>query len=239
MTTSDVHTLISVRGEGRRIVPADQATIFLTVVATGDTKRASSSDVARALAAVTAQLAELGGESLTALTTRAPLTWSTQSIQTTEEHSFDKSSGAHAPTGRHRASAGLLVNVRDFGLLGQVQAVVTERDMLNVDSVQWSVDEDNPAWAHVRADAIRAALHKGQDYASALGGSVVSVEHIADAGLLGGDAWGRMARPADKALSVSLGGVSDTASLDPVPQVLGATIEARLMATVGPLPTRG
>lgn len=57
---------------------------------------------------------------------------------------------------------------------------------------RWSVDDDNPDWALVRADAISAALFKGQDYASALGGSVVAVEHVADAGLLGGDTSARM-----------------------------------------------
>lgn len=72
----------------------------------------------------------------------------------------------------------------------------------------------------VRADAIQAAIRKGRDYASALGGSLRSVEHIADAGLLGGDsaqhrptravAFGRAAHRA--------AGGSDAPSLDPVPR---------------------
>jgi hypothetical protein len=49
------------------------------------------------------------------------------------------------------------------------------------------VDWDNPAWPDVRAGAIQAAIAKGHDYAAALGGSLRTVEQIADAGLLGGD----------------------------------------------------
>jgi uncharacterized protein YggE len=238
MTTPEAHTVISVRGESRRTTDPDQATMYLIVLATGDTKRAATSDVARALAAVTAELAGLGGESLTALTTRASLTWSTQSIQTGEEHSVDNISGAKGRTGRFQASASLLVNVRDFQLLDRVEGIVTRHDMVNVGSVHWSVDEDNPAWAHVRADAIHAALHKGQAYASALGGSIVSVVHVADAGLLGGDPRDGTAYRAGRAASLGYTGGLDGASLDPAPQELVATIEVRLTATIGPLPTQ-
>src|SRR5205809_494446 len=58
---------------------------------------------------------------------------------------------------------------------------------LNVHGVTWHVDWDNPAWPQVRADAIGAAIGKARDYAAALGATVRHVEHIADAGLLGGD----------------------------------------------------
>ena len=57
--------------------------------------------------------------------------------------------------------------MRDFQLLGPVEGIVTGPDVVNISTVVWAVDEDNPAWARVRADAIRAALHRGQDYASA------------------------------------------------------------------------
>jgi hypothetical protein len=157
MTTPDAHTVISVRGESQRIAAPDQASIYATVLATGGTKSAAASDVARVVGLVTAQLAELGGESLTALTTCRPLTWSTQSIHTTEEHAFHQASGGQARAGRHQASANLLINVRDFQVLGRVESILTTHDMVNVGSVHWSVDQDNPAWAQVRADAIRAA----------------------------------------------------------------------------------
>ena len=235
MTTPDAHTVIAVRGESQRIVAPDQASIYVTLLTRGDTKRAAYSEVTRALGVVTAELAELGGEGLTALTTRAPLTWSIQSIQTFEEGSFDQTTGAKRPTGRHQASATLLINVRDFEQLGQVEGIVTEHDVVNIGSVHWSVDEHNPARPQVRADAIHNALHKGQDYASAPGGSIVSVEHIADAGLLG-DNWHDMANRASGHAPLAYRGMHTT-SLYPVPQAVGATIEARLTATIRPLPT--
>ena len=235
MTTPDAHTVISVRGESQRMVAPDQASIYVTLLARGDTKRAAYSDLTRALDVVTAELAELGGEGLTALTTRAPLTSSIQSIHTNEEGTFDQATGAKRPTGRHQASANLLINVRDFELLGRVEGIVTGHDVVNIGSVHWYVDEDNPARPQVRADAIRSALQKGQDYASALGGSIVSIEHIADAGLLG-DNWHDMANRASGDAPLAYRG-AHTTSLYPVPQAVGATIEARLTATIRPLPT--
>lgn len=236
MTTGGARTLISVRGEAQRTVAADQASIFLSVSAARDTKQAATSEVGGAVAELTAALGELGGEVLTAQTTRGSLTWSTQSMRTTKEYAEDPTTGMHGPTGRQQSSVSLVITVREFTLLARVQAVITERDAVDVHSVNWSVDDDNPDWALVRADAIHAALLKGQDYASALGGSVIGVEHVADAGLLG-EATGRMA-VFQGASAVSAHGESDIASLDPVPQMLSATIEARLAATAGTLPAR-
>src|SRR5262245_12531344 len=228
------HTLVSVRGEAHRTVAPDQASIFLSVAASADGKSAAAAEATAGLAWVTSALADLGGEVLTPRTTRAPLTWSAHSMHTYEEQTHDKFSGAPSPTGRHRASIGVVVNVRDFTLLGRLETVLTGHDRVSIDSVTWSVDEENPEWALVRADAIRAALLKGRDYATALGGSVVSVGHVADAGLLGGDAWHRGGRDASAAALAFRG--SESTSLDPAPQVLTATIEARLAATVGPPP---
>ncbi len=155
-------------------------------------------------------------------------------MQTHEEHAHNKITGEHGPTGRHQASVSLLITVRDFAMLEGVATTVTGRDSVEVHSVSWSVDEDNAQWALVRADAIRAALLKGQDYAAALGGTVVSVDHVADAGLLGGDNHGRM--PSNFSMAASGGG--GEMSLTPVPQILSATIEARFTAVVSALPAQ-
>lgn len=94
----------------------------------------------------------------------------------------------------------------------------------------------DPAWPDVRAAAIRAAIHKGHDYAAALGGTLDSVEHIADTGLLnaGGDTGTRPGR-AFMAAALSSAEDSGTPSLDPVQQELTATIEARFTTTGGTL----
>lgn len=236
MTTSDAHVILSVRGEAQRAVDADQAIFHASASRTRDTKEAASAEVVAVVANLVDDLSNLGGVVLTAQSRRAPLTWSTQSLHTAAE--FEKSSGGYGPTGRHTASVTLVIAVRDLTLLGRVEAALTTRDALAVHSIQWSVDDDNPEWARVRADAIRAALLKGQDYASALGGSVVGVEHVADAGLLGDGDHGQSARHYAGAARLAGGGQPESPSVDPVPQILNATIEARLTATVGPLPIR-
>ena len=84
----------------------------------------------------------------------------------------------------------------------------------------------------VRDFGLLAAIRKGRDYAAALGGSLRSVEHIADVGLLGGgEATQYRSAGGRRAMSASGGREPDTPSLDPVPQELTATIEARFIAT--------
>lgn len=227
-------TTISVRGEAQRVVGPDEASISTTIRATAESKSAATGQVRALLPGILEDLAQLGGEVLTASTTRVPLTWSTQSIQTQEEFAEDRVSGVHGPTGRHQASVAVQIAVRDFSLIAGVTGALTRHDAVAVDFMSWSVDEDNAEWALVRADAIRAALLKGQDYAAALGGTVVSVDHVADAGLLGGDdslrRSARMYSASSRSLSGDAGG--NDLSLDPPPQTLSATIEASFTARV-------
>jgi uncharacterized protein YggE len=236
----DVPTLLSVRGHARRTVEPDQAAVSCTITSVSDSPGAGLAVVSGTLAAVTGQLAELGGQPLTAETGRAQLTWSTQSLSSQPEYDHDKVTRVHGPTGRHHTSVGLLITLRDFALSERITSVLTGHSGLSVHSVSWTVDADNPGWPQVRADAIQAALRTGQDYAAALGGSVVAVQHVADAGLLGGDSAGGQI-PLAFAASAGGGGLTspgDSVALDPVPQELRATIEARFTATIGALPQR-
>jgi len=224
MSSSQGSTSLSVRGEAQRTTAPDEARVFSTLSATAESKAAALLGVQTVLPGILADMAALGGSVLTADSTRAALTWSTQSMQTHEEHDHNKVTGEHGPTGRHHASVSLVIRVRDFSLLAEIATTLTGRDSVEVHSVTWSVDEDNAQWALVRADAIRAALLKGQDYAAALGGTVVSVDHVADAGLLGGDPHG------GRSFAMAASGGGGEMSLDPVPQILNATIEARFTA---------
>jgi len=232
MGSPHASTSLSVRGEAQRTTVPDEARVFSTVSATADSKATAVSEVQTVLRGILADLAAFGGSVLTAESTRAALTWSTQSMQTQEEHANNKVTGEHGPTGRHQASVSLLITVRDFSLLAGAATTATGRDSVEVHSVSWSVDEDNAQWALVRAEAIRAALLKGQDYAAALGGTVVSVDHVADAGLLGGDNHGR------RSFAMAASGGGGEMTLDPIPQILSATIEARFTAMVSALPAQ-
>jgi uncharacterized protein YggE len=236
MPTDDVHTLLSVRGQALRTVAPDQATIWCSVEAIAETPGGAAGAVNDTLTALTGELAALGGQSLTPDTALSPLTWSAQSLNVQPEYDHDKVTRAHGPTGRHHASISVVLTVRDFALLTKVSPVITGHLGLSVHSVGWTVDADNPGWPQVRADAIHAALRIGQDYAAALGGTVVAVQHVADAGLLGGGEPRHNLAMAASTAAGQAGG--STVTLDPVPQQLSATIEARFSATIGPLPQR-
>jgi uncharacterized protein YggE len=223
--------LLSVRGEARRMVPPDCAVVTAGI----ECQRGSKAEAVRAAAAeldsLTADLAAQGGVALDAGTGRRPLTWSAQSATTHAERAYDERTGRHQLTGQVTATVAVVITVRAFGLLDALGAVLAAHEAVSVHHVDWQVDWDNPAWPDVRAAAVQAAIRKARDYATALGGTLRSVEHVADAGLLGGDGGqyrftaGPMARGAAAA-----GGEPDAPSLDPVPQELVAIIEARFTA---------
>jgi uncharacterized protein YggE len=180
-------TMISVQGEARVTVPPDRVELGGQLSLVRDSKPTALADVARALTAVTDELAALGGVVLTPDTEGSALTWMATSATTSPEQDHSKQNPS-ALTGRINANVSLSIRVRDFDRLADVSNVLARHETLRVWNVSWSVDRDNPAWAAVRADAIQAAISKGRDYAAALGGTLVRAEHIADAGLLNGPA---------------------------------------------------
>jgi len=224
--------LLSVRGEARRSVPPDSAIVAATIECSRASKPEAVRAAAAALDSLTADLAAQGGVALGAGTGRHPLTWSAQSATTHTEQAYDERTGRHQLTGRVTAAVAVVITVRAFGLLDALGGVLAAREAVSVHYVDWQVDWDNPAWPDVRAAAIQAAIRKARDYATALGGSLRSVEHVADAGLLDGDGGQPRFTGASKMARVAAvaGGEPDAPSLDPVPQELVAIIEARFTA---------
>jgi uncharacterized protein YggE len=224
--------VLSVRGDARLTVPPD----YVILAGAIELSRGSKAEAVRAAASsldrLIADLTSLGGVALSVDTERRPLTWSARSATTRVERDHDKETGRYEPTGQVTATVAVLITVRAFDMLDALGAVLASHEALGVREVGWHVDWDNPAWPEVRAAAIQAAIRKGRDYATALGGSLHSVEHIADAGLLGGGDSTRFGFTSGaKAMRVpSGGGEPDTPSLDPVPQELTAIIEARFIA---------
>jgi uncharacterized protein len=221
--------LVSVRGEARTTVPPDSGELSGAIEVVADTRAAALGAAAAALAGLTGDLAALGGVPLDAQAGRAALTWSARSAATGPEYT-DKLSGERAPTGRVRTAVAVLVAVRDIGLMDSVGGRLAASDPFRLHQVTWQVDWDNPAWARVRADAIRAAVSKARDYAATLGGTLARIEHIADPGLLSaaeGTRWMSSGGYAARAARVPEG---DWPDLDPVPQELTVQIEARFTA---------
>ena len=222
-------TILSVRGEAYGTVAPDYVDLRCTLKAIAASKGEALAQLRQSQTTIIAELGRMGGTALAVDTERAPLTWSVGSLQTYEEHDYNKSGGA-GPTGRMNASAQLLVTVRELRRLGDVADALSRHEALDFGAVQWGVDRDNPAWRQVRSDAIAAALAKGADYAAALGGAVRKITHVADAGLL--SPAGVVPHFASRAAPLGGHTMEGTPTLDPVPQELQAVIEAQLVADI-------
>jgi uncharacterized protein YggE len=228
--------LLSVRAEARQLVAPDYAVVDGLIEHTAGSKAEAVRLAASGVDGLTTGLAALGGVPFEESAQRRPLTWSVHSSATREEGYHDKDTGRWERTGQVTATVALRVTVRDLDTLDAVSGVLAAHQGLNVHAVTWHVDWDNPAWPQVRAAAIRAAIGKARDYAAALGGTVHHVEHVADAGLLGGDAVAyQPVHMTARAGTVSAAGPG-TPALNPVPQELIATIDARFRTTAASLP---
>ena len=225
--------LLSVRAEARQLVAPDYAVLDGMFEHTAGSKAEAVGSVTASLDRLTADLAGRGGVPFDAAAGRRPLTWSAYSSTTREESYHDKETGRLERTGQVTATVALQVTVRDLDRLDDFSGVLAAHPDLNVHAMTWHVDWDNPAWPQVRAAAIGAAFGKARDYAAALGATVRHVEHIADAGLLGGDTVPHAVSAAFSARA----GHSGTPALNPVPQELIATIEARFRTTDVSLPS--
>jgi uncharacterized protein YggE len=180
-----------------------------------------------------ASLRELGGTTLVAGDELRPLTWLTRSATTHAQSRMDRERQRRVHTGKIVASVGLLIQLRDFALADRLAAALAAHESYHGGHVGWSVDRDNPAWPQVRSDAIAAAIGKARDYADALHATLGSLDHLADVGLLGAPEE----HSAYQATALSGVGFSRhgarkrVPSIDPEPQVLQATIEARFSAS--------
>jgi hypothetical protein len=223
--------LLSVRAEARQLVAPDYAVVDGLIEHTAESKAEAVRSVAGSLDRLTADLAALGAVPFDAGAGRRPLTWSAYSWTTREELYHDKETMRMERSGQVTATVTLRATVRDLDALDSLSGVLAAQPGLNVHGVTWHVDWDNPAWPQVRAAAIRAAIDKARDYAAALGATVRHVEHIADAGLLGGDT-APYYTVRSMAFSATGGGDQPgIPALIPVPQELTATIEARFSTT--------
>ena len=230
--------LLSVRAEARQWVAPDYAVVDGLIEHTAGSNADAVRSVTGSLDHLTADLAALGAVPFDEGAGRRPLAWSAHSSATHEEFYHDQQTGRMQRTRQVTATVALRATVRDLDRLDDLSSVLAAAPGLNVRGVTWHVDWDNPAWPQVRAAAIGAAIGKARDYAAALGATVRHFEHIADAGLLGGDT--APYQPAGFVTAKAFGagrGQPGTPALTPVPQELIATIEARFRTTEVSLPS--
>lgn len=226
-------TIISVRGTARLDVEPDAAHVSTTIISMGQSARESSAAAAIRTDNVCASIGKLGGQAAHAEDVRLPLSYSRISISTREERVWDEKQRANVSTGKFITSVGLQLTVRTFDTLEKVTAALVSSGA-QVNGVGWRADHDNPGWREVRRAAVQVAIAQARDYAEALGGRLDTLEHLADAGLLGSD-HGRdhdmQASFGAAPLAMGRRGASDSETevpnLTPVPQRLTATVEAR------------
>jgi uncharacterized protein YggE len=221
---------ISVRADAQLSVAPDSALLYLDVTTRRESKAAALAATAHAVGQLLEDLAGLGGVVGSPGDGRPALSWLVTSATSHPDH--DPTTGV--PLAAVIASASVQLTARDFARLEELGEVLARHEAVSVNGVTWRVDHDNPAWPGVRADAIRAAIGKGHDYAGALGGELARLDHVADTGLLGGESGG----PGLRAYSLAASGGSSSPSLDPVPQELTASIEARFTMTPTSRPIR-
>jgi uncharacterized protein YggE len=231
--------LLSVSAEARQLVAPDYAVLDGLIEHTAGSKVEAVRSATASLDHLTADLAAaLGAVPFDEGTGRRALTWSAHSSTTREEHYHDPQTGRMQRSGQVTATVALRITVRDLGTLDDLSGVLAAHPSLNVHGVMWHVDWDNPAWPQVRAAAIGAAVRKARDYAAALGARLRNVEHIADAGLLGGDTAPYQPGLRVPATARGVGAEQlGTPALNPLPQELIATIEARFRTTEVFLPS--
>ena len=99
--------LVSVRGEARRMVAPDYASLHGRLTGFAGSSGEALALVRAAQDGVTTALGRLGGTALTVDTHQAPLTWSVGSIGTHDEHDFaaDRTSGRAVGGSSRRSSA--------------------------------------------------------------------------------------------------------------------------------------
>lgn len=211
----------------------DLAVILLRVWAVGAEKSGALDALAGVHDELLHALAGLGAAPFTNDAERAALTYWSQPAETFAQRKR-VGPGRSRPTGQIIAHLFTTLRLRDFTLLDTLEALVVEAANVRRRLVQWFVDRDNPEWRQVRAEAIRDAIGNGRDYAAALGGSLVSVDHLADVGLLGGDGGWRQ-RGLMPAVQLAGQGSPRRPGFHPQPIELEAVIEARLTASIAPV----
>jgi len=228
--------LLSVRADARQMVGPDYLEVTVMIGHTAGSRAEAVQMVAATEDRLTTDLSALGGVPLDQGALRHPLTWLAHSSSIHEERYHDKETGRAELTGQVSASVAVLIAARELDTLDTLTAVLMAHQGVNVHSIGWNVDWDNPAWPGVRARAIQAAIRKASDYATALGATVVQIEHVADAGLLGGDRASYDSRQVLWSARAASRGGPETPALNPAPIELIATIEARVRCTGATLP---
>ncbi len=196
---------VTVRGEGQVEGPPELATVSVVLHVSGRT----AADVTRSLAELSRQV-DAARPDLVYDSVR------TDPLQVTPV--FDRRSGVRITgyTGRGSTRFALA----DFAGLSDLVVALTGLSGAEVSGPWWSLRRGSPLEQRARTEAVRSAVARARDYATALGATLGDLLELADAD--GGGMVGRAFAPS--AMSRSEPPELD---LEPQPQIVTATITAR------------
>lgn len=132
------------------------------------------------------------------------------------------------------AEVGLTLVVVDFTVLGDMLLRLADEEMVTVDGPYWALRPDSAAYRRARTAAVQDARTRAEEYAAAAGSRLTGLVEIADTGLSrgAGDHFPE-AVPAAMRHATARGSVADRVTFDvePVPQEVSASVEARFRLT--------
>jgi len=220
-------TEITVRGTFSAFQSPERGTVYASIAYEGPVMEPVYDRVARDFEAVKGSVAQLkSGDD-------GPVTWwSAEQLRTWSTRPWNKD-GDQRPL-VHHASVGIKVKFRDFTALSRwVRQHVVETDGFRVSNVEWALTSNrrDELFRQVRTEAVRDAVTRAQQYASALGLGKVNPVAIADAGMLGANLHPQNGNgPAYlRAASAPAGGGSADVELVPQDIEVSAAVDGRFV----------
>jgi len=172
---------IAVHGVARREVLPERATARLSVVTSGDDPAAVLAEAQRVHAAVVEQATGLVADGVAT-------DWTARQVQSYSYQDWvplTDGSGRQEQVRRFRATGDVDIEFRDLEEVGRWLAKVGEINGVEVRGVDWTLTEatTQKIGAEVRAEAVRNAVARAMDYATALGLDEVDLKGIYEPGL--------------------------------------------------------
>jgi uncharacterized protein YggE len=135
----------------------------------------------------------------------------------------------------YHATVTTTVTVVDFTVLGELMLRLADQEQTGVAGPWWELRPDSPAYRTARRAAVDAALDRAREYAEALGARVTALLELSDVGGVGHPPM--MLARASHAFAESVGSAVPELELDPVPQTVQASVEARFTISTPVIPT--
>jgi uncharacterized protein YggE len=129
------------------------------------------------------------------------------------------------------AGAVVTATVVDFAVLGDLVLRLADRELVSLQGPFWALRPGSDAHRRARTEAVRDARRRAEEYAAAAGCRLTGLVEISDVGLSAHE--GFAAAPAAMFGRAARDSIADevTFEVEPVPQTVSATVEARFAAT--------